>query len=370
MPSSFFQQPQLQYSPALEPPGWNLLRDQMMRKIFGLQGDPYNYDPSMGVPQSALLSNTGRGLFNPITGGYGGGYGSGMGSLQGVNGGASSPGGGQLGDLLRQVIQVAQARKMGGGTSMVPMRGAMGSPPMNPSTQYRPLGRDGQCYDGRHLGYDQFGPIAVGGAGGYWTSTPGGQGYSGFVPWGSTDPNNHQFAGGGTPATPRGTGELTGNSPTGIWSPAQPAGWESGRRGWQGYDGMPAVRAGSLPGGRSGGGYPPVAMGGDGAGRSTAGMRRPLGTDGPPYTFQRGPMGPLGMDGDKAVGVHGGIYSWPGSGGEGAFEPWSELLSPVAAPSITDMAVGAGGGGGAAGGFGGGRRRGRRGWQVDDRQAA
>lgn len=66
-----FRNPQLGYSPNLEPPGWNLLRDMMMRKIFNQQANPYGFDPSSGASMNSLLPTGGRGTFNPYSGGYG-----------------------------------------------------------------------------------------------------------------------------------------------------------------------------------------------------------------------------------------------------------------------------------------------------------
>lgn len=69
--TDLFKQPQLGYSPNLEPTGWPLLRDMLERKIFDLQANPYGFDPSQGRSMESLLPTGGRGTFNPYSGGYG-----------------------------------------------------------------------------------------------------------------------------------------------------------------------------------------------------------------------------------------------------------------------------------------------------------
>ena len=132
-----FDQPLLGYSPNLEPPGWNLLRQMLMSKIFQLQGNPYGFNPGAGQSQGSLWNGAGRGLMNPYTGAYG--------PAPGAQGpGAMNPNP-QFGSPLAQL-----------GARGTPQTAT--PPPSNPMfNSPRALGQDG--YDG---GFKGFSPMRGG----------------------------------------------------------------------------------------------------------------------------------------------------------------------------------------------------------------
>jgi len=280
----FFDRPQIRQTPAPEPPGFDLLRDMLMRRAFEMNANPYGLNPSYRGPNPFMSS--GRGMFNPYQGGYGpggpgmGGMGGG-GPMGGMGGGGGAPGGGNLMALIQQLL--AQGGGGRGGPMTVPMRpsgppmGGMagmqtGAPPQpGGAPQQRPPAYAGNCYDGQRPGYDGG---AVGVAGGIMQVMP--DGTQQFIPWGDLGPT----PGGGSP---------------------------------------PPQEEATTGGGGGGGG---------GAGAGGGMLRR-----------KRQPMmgGQVGYDafGPQAVGVGGGYYTWGGPGGEG-YVPWS---NPNATPSMTGPAT-------------------------------
>jgi len=106
----------------------------------------------------------------------------------------------------------------------------------------------------------------------------------------------------------------------------------------------------------------PLFPGGRRTGAGGARDGAELGQDAP-YMFQRGAVGPLGMDafGPTAVGAAGGVYTWGGGpGGESGFQPWGGGAFVPDSGGGGDTGGGSdptavgGGGGGGGGGAGGG----------------
>src|SRR6188474_2386937 len=64
-----FDRPIIPRQPEPEPPGFNLLRDMMMRRIFEMNANPYGMNPNYSGPSP--FNPQGRGTFNPVQGGYG-----------------------------------------------------------------------------------------------------------------------------------------------------------------------------------------------------------------------------------------------------------------------------------------------------------
>ncbi len=148
-----FKNPKLGYSPSLEPPGWNLLRDLMMRKIFNLQASPYGYDPSQGQSMQSLLPTGGRGTFNPYSGGYGGGAGD-AGGGGGLVGGGMGGGMGGPSPRVKYEDQGEQKPPMVLGRDRMPVvppgpaGGGMGNPTPGGSSPMRP-GQQAQQQSGQ-----------------------------------------------------------------------------------------------------------------------------------------------------------------------------------------------------------------------------
>lgn len=173
-----FDNTPLPQTPSPEPPGFDLMRDIIMRRIFQNQANPYGMsqgamnNPSSvfstgvmggrlgGVPMSNYSSNgmpatSGGGAMPPPSGG--GGFGGGMGPMQ--SGMQSMGSGGSIGQLLHMLQGTRPLMgQMGGG---LPPAGG-GAPPPGPMSGAMQPGGGGArrvvgrspAFDGRTLGYD------------------------------------------------------------------------------------------------------------------------------------------------------------------------------------------------------------------------
>jgi hypothetical protein len=66
---NFFESPLIPQQPNPEPPGFNLLRDMLMQRIFQMNANPYGFNPQ--YQGNFGFNQGGRGAFNPFSGGYG-----------------------------------------------------------------------------------------------------------------------------------------------------------------------------------------------------------------------------------------------------------------------------------------------------------
>jgi len=125
---SFFSRQQIPQQPNPEPPGFNLLRDMLMRRAFQLNQNPYGLSPQ--GQQNAWMMGS-RQPFNPY-GSFGAQYGmGGVGGGQGGwgGGGMGGPGGaGGLQGLLQMLLQRMGQQGQGG----MPGRGAPINVPFRP----------------------------------------------------------------------------------------------------------------------------------------------------------------------------------------------------------------------------------------------
>lgn len=389
--ASLTQQPQLTPQPNLEPPGFDIIRDILMRQIIGNQASPYGYAGGQGAPsQQSLYTGNGRGTFDPYSGNYGpnpssypnagsmagpqmpqqGGGGGmyGFTPQQGMNGpplqGSGGPGGMQTlqgpqmpmgqdgytlnnqistagnfdacrmgydgpmpgappmpmggpqpgatgmmrprppmhamrppmnphhGAAIKAIMAAMLAKRMGmGGGQRPPMRPPMGQPPMGgpPQMGPRPMGMDAPPpTDPGYRDWLTLSPMAQ------QSSTSGG---IGSIPTGG-DPRNstqqvynmqNQWAGGWGP---RGGGIPPGATPP---QPNNPNGGMGSNPG----GGNPANSTNdvySIENWFNGGGARPPSVP----------TPTPIGHDSP-YNFQRGPMSPLGMDGNTQPGAGPGL---------------------------------------------------------------
>lgn len=248
--SDLFRNPQLGYSPNLEPPGWNLLRDMMMRKIFNQQSNPYGYDPSSGQSMSSLLPTGGRGTFNP----YSGGYGSSPSSPP--NPGGTAPRTRVVGrDARMPVVPSSRPSPVGGGDA-----------PSSPARPTTPAGSD-------QPGGGGVRPLS--GSGGQSAPRTGGGGFT----FERTPPTTFN----GWDDFRQGLGDLMGREPMNRPPDANP-----NVNAPPIYQGPP--RSGTGPGGRYG---PQPGDSGEHYGPHFDG--REIGCDASPYMFQMGPR-MLGSD--------------------------------------------------------------------------
>jgi hypothetical protein len=287
----FFDRPPIQQTPNPEPPGFDLLRDMLMRRAFELNANPYGLSPNYQGPSP--WQPGGRGAFNPYTGGYGGPR---MGGGMGMGDGMGSGGGGSMGPLGRPP----------GGNRSGPGAGAGG--------RMTPLGSGGSLSGmmGRMGGRR---PMARGRGG---PGVPGGPRFGGGGRGMRETPNE-------VPQSPGG-GSMN-------WRPTQRRSFAAtgGMDAEPSYDGAVGVRGGFVndmgftpwaagPGMRMAG---PEMMG------PAMGMGMGMGPGGGLGGFARGSIGtrprrrPVrrGYEGQTAVGVRGG-YSTQGPGGSG-FVPWN-----------------------------------------------
>jgi hypothetical protein len=142
--ASLTQQPQLTPQPNLEPPGFNILRDLLMRKLIGEEAAPYGFT---GSPQQAqgLFTGQGRGMFNPYQGGYGQQAQTGGGPTPGS---MQLPGGGVYGQEPANSMQTIMGLLQGGGQG-----GGGGTQAPPPQAQMMPKQGGGGMYgfDGPEL---------------------------------------------------------------------------------------------------------------------------------------------------------------------------------------------------------------------------
>ena len=316
----FFDRPQINQTPNPEPPGFNLLRDMLMRRAFELNANPYGLTPNYSGPPP--FSPYGRGRFNPYSGGYGGGMGGPM------------PMGGGMGGRVPQTV----GPRMGGGgmASGGPtnMGGPMGSG-QGPSLAQMLMEYLGQ----------QGGAGGPGGAMGRGGPSLGGG--MGMVP---REPSQGT-GGGGMRQKPAVRGEGHAMPILAARMDAEPS-----------YDGAVGVKGGFV--GEEG--FTPWAAGGGMRMAAEPGMQMfgPAGGGGGGGGFGGGAL-PMrrrrpmlaGYEGQTAVGVAGG-YSTQGPGGTG-FVPWNSdryrggATPPTPTPFSGGSPVG-GGAGGLQGGFGAG----------------
>jgi len=346
-----FQQPLLGYSPNMEPPGWDLLRDMLMRKIFTMQGNPYGYNPKNtagagGKPASmeSLWTGKGRGLMDPKTGQYPSELGT---DARGpVIPPSSSPGTSGANGIPRTVGTVASpgsganptamagrggSGPAGGGGVPRPGGGAgrptPGGVPGNPGTPgggpWRPddgrnwwaygdearkprspnSGNAGGARDGRVVGYDapppQVDPANYGNS--FDTVTkwlmmnPGNHGAYGTTPSHANPNNPYGMGGGGATAPPPASPPPT--TPATTAPRATPAIPRRNPNIPQGYP-TPFDRNTSTVSRTPTGPAPtaPPPSGGAPPRRSNPKFPNELGNDSP-YMFQHGPQGGLGSDG-------------------------------------------------------------------------
>jgi hypothetical protein len=230
--ASLTQQPQLQPQPNLEPPGFALLRDLLMRKLIGQESSPYG---ATSDSAQSLFNPQGRGMFDPYSGGYGG------------------QGGGQQGSQNPAMGQIMNA-----------MTRTVGPRPMQPPQQ-----------GGAPAGPGPMMPQSGGG---------GGYGFDGYTLNGQIS-NQGNFDGCIGQDAPQMGDPRRAAAIRAIMAAMHQRGMRPPMR----HGGL--QRGGPRP---MGGGQRPM-MGGPMPGPPPMPGAAPIGMDSP-YHDQRGPMAPLGMD--------------------------------------------------------------------------
>ncbi len=415
--TGFFQQPELQPKPVLEPSSFDVLRDLYASKLVNQQANPYGFDPSKGQSQESLYTGNGRGTFNPYNGSYGpnpsgyqnpgsmagpsmGASGGGQGGMYGFGGGGQMGGGPQPGGdssrsaLIAYIMELMKGQGGGqgaggetGGMSFEPWQGGAGTEMSHsrPGVMTkRPMGQDGytlnnqisqsgNAFDGCMIGHDaappQVNPADFGNSFNTATSwlamNPGNHGAFGTTPT-HADPNNPFGMGGAPPPGTPPPGNTTPPPTSPRMTPVIPGRNTNIPQGYPTPFDRNTSTVSRTPTGPTPAAPPPPPGGNmvPGGGRNP---KFPIGMDSP-YMFQRGPMAPLGMDAFPGA---------PGAGGGGfvGFEGGGQAPLSMGTPGgggiqafIQALMSGGGGGGGMGGGMGMMKRRRPIGMDAGQRQ--
>ena len=272
--ASLTQQPLLNPLPNLEPPSFALLRDLLSRKLITEEANPYGFTGS----GEGLFNPQGRGMFDP----YGGGYGSQGGNAPGGNYSGPTPTN-QIGGLMTRLLGPRATQPPG------PPQQTMAAPLM-PQGSGGGYGFDGYTLNGQISREGNFdGKCAMG--------HDGCMGHDGPMP--------------GAPPSP-----MVGPQPGATMAP-NPRMMHGGMHPHTAAA-MRAIMAALMAKRR---GLPPRP------GMVPKSAAHPMGMDSP-YSFQRGPMAPLGMDATTNWNpTQQGGYSGPVGGLTNARMPFERIES-------------------------------------------